>query len=162
MSCPLYTGELARLTNVSSDTLRYYERRRLLPAAPRSEAGYRLFSEDAVKRVRLIRAALALGFSVTELAEIFRERNSGGAPCQKVRNLAAQKLTTLEERLRDLQAWKRELRRTLFQWDRLLSRTPKGKPAKLLESLAAKHRKGARRAFVTVLVRGNPKEEKKA
>jgi hypothetical protein len=72
----------------------------------------------------MIRAGLSIGFSVTELADIFNERNSGGAPCHRVRKLAAEKLSVLEERLRELQSWRRELRSTLAEWDRMLAKTP--------------------------------------
>lgn len=70
---PLHSAELARLAGVSTDTLRYYERLRLLPAAPRSASGYRQFPQQALARVRLIRGALAIGFSVRELAGIFAD-----------------------------------------------------------------------------------------
>jgi len=69
-----------------------------------------------------------------ELADIFSERNSGGAPCHRVRKLAAEKLAVLEERLRELQSWRRELRSTLAAWDRILAKTPRGKQARLLEN----------------------------
>jgi DNA-binding transcriptional MerR regulator len=76
-----------------------------------------------------------MGFTVAELADIFRERNGGGAPCHRVRKLAAEKLALLEAKLRDLQNWRRELRLTLREWDRRLSKTPRGKQARLLETL---------------------------
>ncbi len=158
---PLYSGELARLAGVSTDTVRYYERRRLLPVAPRSASGYRLFPLAAVARVQLIRGALSIGFSVSDLASIFRERDCGGAPCRRVRELAAEKLVDLEARLRDLQSWRRELRHTLAEWDRLLAQTPRGKQARLLDSLAATHPKShTRRSLPDVLARGNQKQEK--
>ena len=67
---PLYSGELARLTGISADTLRFYERRGLLPSAPRAASGYRLFPPEALSRVKLIRGALSIGFSVAELTAI--------------------------------------------------------------------------------------------
>ena len=86
--------------------------------------------------MRLIRAGLSVGFSVTELADIFHERSDGGAPCRRVRKLAAEKLADLEKRLHELQSWRRELRSTLSAWDRVLAKTPHGKQARLLEKLA--------------------------
>jgi DNA-binding transcriptional MerR regulator len=136
---PLYSGQLARLAGVSTDTLRFYERRGLLPSAPRSPSGYRLYPVEAVARVRLVRGALSIGFSVAELASIFRERDHGGAPCHRVRKLAAEKLVALEVRLRDLRSWRRVLRSTLAEWDRLLRKTPLGKRAGLLEAFVATH-----------------------
>jgi MerR family transcriptional regulator, copper efflux regulator len=131
---PLYCGELARLGGVSADTVRFYERRRLLPPAPRTSAGYRVFPRDSLARMRTIRAGLSVGLSVSELADIFQERDAGGAPCHRVKKLAAEKLAALEAKLRDLQNWRRELRATLKTWDRLLAKTPLGKQARLLET----------------------------
>ncbi|HKW89447.1 MAG TPA: MerR family DNA-binding protein [Candidatus Acidoferrales bacterium] len=136
---PLYSGELARLAGISADTLRFYERRRLIPAAPRSAAGYCLFPPHALARVRLIRGALSIGFSAKELAAILGERDSGGAPCHRVRALAAGKLAELETRLRELRAWRGELRKTFAKRDRLLGKTPNGQRAGLLEAYAASH-----------------------
>jgi DNA-binding transcriptional MerR regulator len=133
---PLYCGELARLSGVSPDTVRFYERRRLLQPAARTSAGYRVFPPDSLARMRSIRTVLSVGFSVAELADIFRERSAGGAPCHRVRKLAGDKLAALEEKLRDLRNWRRELRSTLSAWDRKLSKTPRGKQARLLETLA--------------------------
>jgi DNA-binding transcriptional MerR regulator len=132
----LYCGQLARLCGVSPDTVRFYERRQLLQRAARTSAGYRVFPPDSLARMRAIRAGLSIGFSVDELADIFRERNAGGAPCHRVRKLAAEKLALLEAKLRDLQNWRRELRSTLKAWDRQLSKLPVGNQARLLETLA--------------------------
>src|SRR6516225_2058259 len=157
----MHSGELARLAGVSSDTLRYYERQRLLPDVPRSASGYRLFPPEALARVRLIRGALSIGFSVRELAAIFGERDRGGAPCSRVRTLAADKLATLEAQLRDLQLWRRELKTTLAEWDRLLRKTPRGQRAGLLEAFVATHpTHQGRSSRVTALAGGNHQRER--
>ena len=159
---PLYSGELARLAGVSTDTLRYYERRRLLPAIPRSASGYRLFPPHALVRVRLIRGALSIGFSIKELGAILGERDRGGAPCHRVRALAAGKLAELEARLRELQAWRGDLRKTIAEWDRVLCRTPKGQRAGLLDSYAASHpTRQLRKRDASALARGFHRREKK-
>jgi DNA-binding transcriptional MerR regulator len=158
---PLYSGELARLAGVSTDTLRYYERCHLLPVAPRSASGYRLFPPQALVRVRLIQGALAMGFSVKELAAIFGERDRGGAPCRRVRALAAERLVILEARLRDLRSWRHELRKTLAEWDRLLTDTPRGQRAGLLEAFVASHpTRQMRSSRPNALARGNQRREK--
>jgi DNA-binding transcriptional MerR regulator len=158
---PLHSAELARRTGVSTDTLRFYERRGLLAPAPRSLSGYRLYPAEAAGRVRMIRGALSIGFSVNELAAIFRERDGGGAPCHQVRKLAGEKLTALEERLRDLRSWRRVLRKTLTGWDRALRETPRGKRAGLLEAFVATHpTRQKRRAGFDALARGKRKREK--
>lgn len=158
---PLHSAELARLAGVSTDTLRYYERLRLLPAAPRSTSGYRQFPQQALTRVRLIRGALAIGFSVRELVAIFTERDRGGAPCHRVRALAVKKLAAVEAALRDLRSWRRELKATLAAWDRQLQKTPHGQRAGLLESFVASHpTRQTRSPFVTPLASGHRKRRK--
>src|SRR5262249_35903045 len=76
----LRAGELARLTGVSADTLRHYERKGLLKPR-RAPNGYREYSPHAIERVRLIRSALAIGLKLDELAHILKTREAGGAPC---------------------------------------------------------------------------------
>jgi DNA-binding transcriptional MerR regulator len=132
---PYRAGELAHLAGVSTDTLRYYERRELLPLPPRSDGGYRLYPAAALRRVLLVRRALALGLSVKELAELLRVRNAGGVPCRKARELLATKLEMLDLRLRELQALRRTMRATLSDWDARLAAAPAGARAGLLDSI---------------------------
>jgi DNA-binding transcriptional MerR regulator len=158
---PMHSSELARLAGVSTDTLRYYERLRLLPVAPRSASGYRLFPGQALNRVRLIRGALAMGLSIRELTVIFAERDRGGAPCQRVLVLAREKLAIVEASLRDLQIWRRELKTTLAGWQRLLRKTPRGQRAGLLESFVASNpTRQTRYSSRMPLTRGHWKQEK--
>jgi DNA-binding transcriptional MerR regulator len=128
----MQSTELARLTGISADTIRYYERNRLLPAAQRSSAGYRLFPPEAFMRVKMIRGALSVGFSIKELGQIFAVRDHGGIPCHQVRKLGTEKLDLIESQINDLQSKRRELKKTLAKWNRLLKQTPHGKRAGLL------------------------------
>jgi DNA-binding transcriptional MerR regulator len=132
---PLGAGELARLTGVSTDTLRHYERKGLLPLPPRTAAGYRRYPSDAVARVRLIQRALVIGFSLEDLARVLGERAAGGAPCQKVRGIVQDRLADLNQQLVDLELLKRDLHAILDEWDATLARTPPGKQAHLLDAL---------------------------
>ena len=132
---PLRSAQLARLAGVSADTLRHYERKGLLPRARRSANGYREYPPEAGTRVRLLRRAVALGFTLDELARIVNVRDRGGAPCSAVRALAAEKLAILEERLAEMQAGRDRLRGVLNRWDTLLAETPKGGRAALLDAL---------------------------
>jgi len=129
----MLSSELARLAGVSADTLRYYERSRLLPAAQRSSSGYRLFPPQALMRVQMIRGALSVGFSIKELQQVFIFRDQGGAPCHQVRRLGTEKLAVIEATILELQTKRRELRKTLAKWDCMLKQTPHGKCAGLLE-----------------------------
>nr|MDQ5839375.1 MerR family transcriptional regulator [Acidobacteriota bacterium] len=83
----LRAGELARAAGVSTDTLRHYERKGVLACPRRSANGYREYPADALARVRLVRRALAVGFTLDELARILRARERGVAPCREVREL---------------------------------------------------------------------------
>ena len=94
--------ELARQTGVSTDTLRHYEKRGLLPAVHRTGSGYRRYSADTVSRVLLIQRALVIGFSLDELVSVLSERDRGGAPCRRVRQLVGQRLDTLDRQLEEL------------------------------------------------------------
>jgi len=132
---PLRSGELAKLAGVSPDTLRYYERNRLLPAPPRAANGYRFYPAQSLERVQLIRRALGLGFSVEELARILKARDSGCAPCQTVRTLAGEKLKQINRQMKDLARFRKELGAVLREWDRRLASTNTGSPARLLESI---------------------------
>ena len=131
----LRSAQLARLAEVSPDTLRHYELNGLLPPPRRSPNGYREYPPEACTRVRLVRRAVALGFTLAEVAHILSVRDRGGAPCRSVRSLAAEKLALLEHRIADLSAARDSLRAVLDRWDLLLDQAPAGKRAGLLDAL---------------------------
>jgi DNA-binding transcriptional MerR regulator len=131
----LSSGQLARLCGISTDTLRHYERVGVLPRVPRTRSGYRQYPPEAQVRVMAVRRALALGFSLAELARIFRVRERGGAPCREVRRMAEGKLAEIEKRLAEMSALRDELRGLLEDWDKRLEATPEGTQARLLERL---------------------------
>jgi DNA-binding transcriptional MerR regulator len=131
----LRSGELAELAGISSDTLRHYERMKLLAAPRRSAGNYRLYPPEAVDRVRLIRHALAVGFTLPELAKILKVRDKAGAPCRQVKRLLEEKLHAMDEEIADLAAMRDHLRTILADWDERLAHTPEGKSAMLLETL---------------------------
>lgn len=132
----LRIGEIARQAGVSPATVRLYERKGLLPAAVRSASGYRGFPADTVARMKLIQCALAIGFTIGELSRILRRRDSGGAPCRDVQLLAREKLAELTRRRKELDRLCRLLKSTLREWELALAKTPRGKRAGLLDSLA--------------------------
>ena len=134
----LSPSELARLAGVSTDTLRHYERKRVLLPPIRLPNGYRRYPAGAESRVQLVQRALRIGFSLDELARVLAERHRGGAPCRSVRALVAERLGELEKTLRDLTALRRELGELLHEWDGRLRETPAGAQARLLESLAGR------------------------
>ena len=157
----LRSGELARLAGVSTDTLRHYERKGLLVRPRRSANGYREYPGGALDRVRLVRSALGIGFTVNELAGILGVRDRGGAPCHQVRALAGTKLTDLENQLGELTALRDELRRLLKNWDALLAKNPPPERAGLLESLVANDTRRRTRSERITQTRINRKRESK-
>jgi DNA-binding transcriptional MerR regulator len=134
---PLRSTALARAAGVSPDTLRHYEKKGLLPAPTRSANGYREYPPEALARVKLVRRAVVLGFTLDELARIVKTRDEGGAPCAEVRALGARKLELMEARRRELEAACERLRGVLDHWDTLLAATPRGRRAALLDALDA-------------------------
>jgi MerR family transcriptional regulator, mercuric resistance operon regulatory protein len=128
------SGEVARRTGVSADTLAHYEARGVLRKPRRLPNGYRAYPEDAVERVLLVQRALAVGFTLEELARLLRARDAGRSPCREVRALTETKLRDVERRLRDLRRFREALVRILEAWDARLAEAG-DKPARLLESL---------------------------
>jgi len=134
----LRVGELAIASGVSSDTLRHYERLGILPTAPRTASGYRVFAPDAVDRVSLVQRALQLGFTLSELAEILQAHDTGEAPCHRVLDMMEEKLRTLEQRIQELRRTERYMRELVQDWKPRLTNTPLGKKAHLLRTLQDK------------------------
>src|ERR1044072_7253980 len=130
------SGELADSAGVSRDTLRHYERKGVLARRLRGQNGYRKYRPEALQRVQLIRRALSVGFTLDELAKVLKVRDAGGAPCEEVRKLAAQKIINVQDQLRELTELPDELQETLSDWDARLARQARGKRANLLESLS--------------------------
>ena len=105
----LTIGRVAKQAGVNIETLRYYERRRLLEEPPRSVAGYRLYPPDAYKRILFIKRAQELGFSLKEIRELLSLRAAPRARCADVRQRAEAKIQVIEERIRALQAMQKAL-----------------------------------------------------
>ena len=104
-------GDLAKRAGVSVDTVRFYERRRLLPRATRTGGGFRLFTTEAVECIRFIKQAQELGFSLEEIKGLLA---TGGADeCRKVRDLLRVKLSELDDRLKAMNGFRRVLARHL-------------------------------------------------
>lgn len=104
MATELTIGRLAKQVGVNVQTVRYYERRKLLPPTSRMPSGYRLYSDEALRRLRFIRNAQTLGFTLQEIAELLALRVTSTARCGEVQNRARTKLVQVESKLDDLQA----------------------------------------------------------
>ncbi len=140
----LLIGELAKIVSVSADTLRHYERKGVIRSPARLANGYRLYSPETVERVKLVRRALAVGFTLHELAAILAEREKGGTPCRQAFLLATSKLEDLENRIAEMQNLRAELQTIVRDWDERLSENESAeKPAFLLETLIGAKNSGA-------------------
>ena len=107
----LTTSEVAKQGGVNLETVRYYERRGLLSKPSRTASGYRAFEPDAVRRLRFIRHAQALGFSLHEIKELLALRVKAGVSSADVRQRAQAKLVDIDEKLKTLRAIKKVLTR---------------------------------------------------
>ena len=114
-------GEVAARAGVSIDTVRYYERRRLLPRASRTQGGFRVFTGDAVERVRFIKQAQELGVSLDEISALLT--TGGGAnECRSVRDLLRAKLVELDRRLKTMRDFRGTLANHLAKCESELKR----------------------------------------
>ncbi len=118
------SGQLARLSGVSTDTLRHYERLGLLSRPQRTAGNYREYPPTSQQRVELIRRALTIGFSLAELKTILAVRDKGGAPCRRVRSLLRSKIHDLDHQITNLVSLRAEMNRLSREWDKRLRRPP--------------------------------------
>ncbi len=102
-------GELGQAVGLPSETIRFYERRGLLPPPTRGGNGYRSYDDSAVGRVQFIRSAQAAGLSLVEIRGVVDLRDRGQAPCSHVARLIDDKLAEVQHRLRELSALQAEL-----------------------------------------------------
>ena len=113
-------GEAAQQAQLSIDTIRFYERRALLPRAPRTEGHFRLYTADDVVRLTFIKQMQGLGFSLQEIKQLLDLRDRGGHACAEVKNLLNSKLGEIRRKIHDLQNLERELVLDLQKCDREL------------------------------------------
>ena len=100
----LTIGKVASLSKVTTDTLRYYEREGLISPAAKSNGGYSLYDNDAVRRVRFIKQAQHCGFTLSEIRALLELRGSDAACCRDVRRVALEKKLQLEAKIKDMRA----------------------------------------------------------
>ena len=113
----LKIGEVSRLSGVGIEALRFYERSGLLGKPVRSANGYRLYDEGVLERLGFIKKAQTLGFTLDEIRRIIEDARAGASPCDEVREIVRHRLEELDERLREMKRYRRELAQTLEDWD---------------------------------------------
>lgn len=102
-------GNVAAQAGVNVQTVRYYERRGLLEPPRRSAGGFRQYTDDAVPRIRFIRKAQELGFTLEEIGALLALRVRHGEACGQVNDRAAAKIELVQQKLRELERMKRVL-----------------------------------------------------
>ena len=106
----LTIGNVARRVGVRPSALRYYETRGILPPADRRPNGYRIYSDDAVKLLLFVRRAQSLGITLKEIKPLLNLASQGQQPCAHVKQLGRQHLRDIDEKIRELQILRDELR----------------------------------------------------
>jgi Hg(II)-responsive transcriptional regulator len=102
-------GEVAKRAAVNFQTIHYYEREGLLPKPRRSASNYRVYASDAIQRVRFIKRAQELGFTLKDIKELLSLRAAPGTRCRDVRRQAQAKLQDIEEKISTLHGMRRAL-----------------------------------------------------
>ena len=107
----LTIGKMARAAGVGVETVRFYERQGLIDKPPRPTSGYRHYSMDAVRRLRFIKRAKELGFTLKEIAELLSLRMRPNTCCADIREEADSKIAAIERKIQDLQGVRNALQR---------------------------------------------------
>jgi MerR family mercuric resistance operon transcriptional regulator len=111
----LTIGRLARVGGVNLETIRYYEREGLLARPPRTHSGYRVFPTDATRRLRFIKRAQQLGFSLKEIRDLLALRVKPGTKRDQIRARAEAKIVDIDQKIETLAAMKRALSKLTTQ-----------------------------------------------
>ena len=133
----LKIGEVSKRSGVGIEALRFYEKGGLIDRPSRTPSGYRVYGEEVLKRLAFIKRAQALGFSLDEIRQIVDDARKGESPCDEVREIVRRRMEELDERLRELHRYRKELRSTLEEWDKV-GRAP-GHICGLIEGSGVEH-----------------------
>ncbi|GJL52952.1 MAG: Hg(II)-responsive transcriptional regulator [Nitrospirales bacterium] len=104
-------GQVAKRAGVNVETIRFYERKGLITQPPTNTGGYRQYPKEAIARIRFIKRAKELGFSLTEVLELLTLQTNPQATCADVKSRAEDKISTIHGRIKDLQKMRRSLER---------------------------------------------------
>ena len=110
-----FIGGLAKAAGLRVATIRFYERKGLLPAPPRRPSGYRIYGEETLQRLRFIQGAKTLGFSLREIQELLALRAVSGRTCLDVRERATHKIQDVEDKIRQLRHFRKALQLLVAQ-----------------------------------------------
>lgn len=110
-------GTLSKRTGVNIETIRYYERSRLIPPAPRTDSGRRLYKAEDIRRLTFIRHARDLGFDIAAIKTMLALQDVPEESCQRVSRIASDQLQAVESRIRRLRGLRTELVRMIKECD---------------------------------------------
>ena len=113
----LKIGDVSKRSGIGIEALRFYEKGGLLDRPSRTFSGYRVYGEEVLERLAFIKRAQALGFSLDEIKRIVDDARRGESPCDEVREIVRRRMAELDERLRELHRYRKELKHTLEEWD---------------------------------------------
>lgn len=102
-------GEAARLANVNKETVRYYEKRDLIPEPDRRRSGYRIFTKRHINQIKFIKRAQELGFTLSEIKELLELRLDENTSCSEIKDEAQEKYQDVVEKIEDLERIKTTL-----------------------------------------------------
>jgi DNA-binding transcriptional MerR regulator len=125
MGASFQIGEVARKTGLSVDAIRFYEKEGLLPHPPRTQGGYRIYQSRELADLEFIQRAQQLGFSLSEIRELFTIQRRPEEVCVHVRDLIAQKLSAVRGKIAALKKLENELAGALVQCRRARRQTPR-------------------------------------
>lgn len=113
----LKIGDVAKISGIGIEALRFYEKSGLLERPARTYSGYRMYGRDVLDRLAFIKQAQTLGFSLDEIRRIIMDARAGQSPCDDVREIVRHRLEELDERMREMRRYRKELSETLKEWD---------------------------------------------
>ena len=113
----LRIGEVAKLSGIGIEALRFYERSGLLGRPGRTDSGYRMYDAAVLQLLDFIKRAQVLGFSLDEIKRIIADKQAGKSPCREVREIVRQRLEELDERMKEMRRYRRELGTALAKWE---------------------------------------------
>ncbi len=152
----LKIGDVSQMSGIGIEALRFYERSGILGKPARTATGYRLYDASVLDRLAFIKKAQTLGFSLDEIRRIITESKMGECPCEEVREIVRRRLAELDERLREMRRYRKELAATLSGWDE--QGTAEGNVCGLIEGTQMESHQPA----ASIMSRkSNPKAKKK-
>jgi len=108
-------GELAKITKLKIDTIRYYEKKGLIPSPPRTLSGYRIFPEETIEIIQFIKGAKELGFTLREIKELLELRRGGKGSSTEIRKKALSKLEEIGRKIKALEKIRESLERLVSE-----------------------------------------------